>query len=299
MSADTLTHYPRMKQTQACLVGSTQLKNGMALARWSNHDDRIENIQSNHHTLSVYLNGAENSLRRQGSRTVSSQSSNSVCLMPASLTTNWDVLGPISLLHFYFSDAHLSQLIEQVWDKDGRSVQLDEIDFAQDALLTQLFCTTLSQSNWQDPLDQLALDSATQTALIHTLRHYSQRRLPTLRPTGGLPAWQLKRVVEYIEQHLNQPVTLTDMAGVTGLSDFHFARMFKQATGYPPHRYLLHRRLSQARHLLVRTPLTMTEIALRCGFGSSSHFSNRFRAEAGISPTEFRMQHSSQCGTFR
>lgn len=293
MPADTLIHYPRMKQTHARLVGSTRLKNGMALARWSNQDDRIKDIQSNHHTLSVYLNGAENSLRRQGSLTVGSDSSNSVCLMPASLTTSWDVLGPISLLHFYFSDTHLSQLIEQVWDKDGRSVQLDEIDFAQDALLTQLFCTTLGQSNWQDPLDQLALDSATQTALIHTLRNYSQKHLPTLRPTGGLPAWQLKRVVEFIEHHLDQPLTLADMAGITGLSDYHFARMFKQATGHPPHRYVLHRRLIRARHLLTETSLNMTDIALRCGFGSSSHFSNRFRAEAGVSPTEYRAQKRS------
>lgn len=290
MSADTLIHYPRMIQTHARLVGSTRLKNGMALARWSNQDDRIVNIQSHHHTLSVYLNGAENSLRRQGSHTVGSESSNSVCLMPASLTTSWDVLGPISLLHFYFSDAHLSQLVEQVWDKDGRGVQLDEIDFAQDALLTQLFCTTLGQSNWQDPLGQLALDSATQTALIHTLQHYSQRHLPTLRPTGGLPAWQLKRVVEFIEQHLNQPIALTEMAEVTGLSEYHFARMFKQAKGTPPHRYVLHRRLNKARELLNETSLNMTEIALRCGFGSSSHFSNRFRAVTGVSPTVYRSQ---------
>ncbi|WP_028671053.1 helix-turn-helix domain-containing protein [Saccharospirillum impatiens] len=288
MPIDTLSQYPRMNQTQAQLVGSTRLKNGMALARWDNQKDKIENIQSDHHTLSVYLQGAGHSVRRQGSHTIGSQTSNSVCLMPASLVTNWDVTGPISLLHFYFSDTHLRQLIEQVWDKDGRSVQLDEIDFAQDALLTQLFCTTLSQSNWQDPLDQLALDSATQTALIHTLRHYSQRQLPTLRPTGGLPGWQLKRVVEFIEQHVSQPLTLTDMADVTGLSDYHFARMFKQATGYPPHRYVLHRRLSQAQQLLAQTGLTMTEIAFHCGFGSSSHFSNRFRAETGISPSTYR-----------
>ncbi|TVU90651.1 helix-turn-helix domain-containing protein [Vreelandella titanicae] len=293
MFTDTLNHYPRMRQTQARLVSSTQLKNGMALARWSNLKDRIENIHSNHHTLSVYLNGAENSLRWQGSQTIASATSNSVCLMPANLDTNWEVRGPISHLHFYFSDTHLSQLIEQVWDKDGQRVQLDEIDFAEDALLTQLFCTTLGQSNWQDPLDQIALDSATQTALIHTLRHYSQRRLPTLRPTGGLPTWQLKRVVEFIEHHLNQPLTLTDMAGVTGLSDFHFARMFKQATGYPPHRYVLNRRLTQARHLLVESFLNMTEIALQCGFGSSSHFSNRFRAETGVSPTEYRAKQRS------
>ncbi|HET8903222.1 MAG TPA: helix-turn-helix transcriptional regulator, partial [Saccharospirillum sp.] len=85
-------------------------------------------------------------------------------------------------------------------------------------------------------------------------------------------------------------LTLTDMAEVTGLSDYHFARMFKQATGYPPHRYVLHRRLTRARQLLADTPLNMTEIALRCGFGSSSHFSNRFRAETGVSPTVYRSQ---------
>ena len=294
MFTDALTPYPRMKQTQARLVNSTRLKNGMALACWSNLNDRIEKIHSSHHTLSVYLKGAENSQRRQGSRVIASKTSNSVCLMPANLFTNWEVHGPVSLLHFYFSDAHLSQLIEQVWDKDGQGVQLDEIDFAQDALLTPLFCTTLGQSNWQDPLDQLALDAATQTALIHTLRHYSQRRLPTLRPTGGLPAWQLKRVVEFIEDHLNEPLTLAAMAGITGLSDYHFARMFKQATGYPPHRYVLHRRLTRARHLLANTSLNMTEITLRCGFGSSSHFSHRFRAETGASPTVYRAQRRRQ-----
>ncbi|TGG93941.1 helix-turn-helix domain-containing protein [Natronospirillum operosum] len=288
MFADTLNQYPRMRQTQARLVASTQLKNGMGLVRWDNQGDYIENIRADHHTLSVYLDGAAHSVRRQGARIIGSQAHSSMCLLPASLATTWDVSGPISLLHFYFSDAHLQQLIEQVWDKDGQRIQLDEIDFAQDPLLIQLFCTTLSQSNWQDPLDQLALDSATQTALIHTLRHYSQRRLPTPRPSGGLPGWQLKRVVDFAEHHLDQPLTLSELAGVTGLSDYHFARMFRQATGYAPHRYVLHRRLVRARQLLEQTALSMTEIALQCGFGSSSHFSNRFRRETGTSPSQYR-----------
>ena len=54
MFTDTLSHYPRMKQTQARLVSSTQLKNGMALARWSNQEDRIEKIHSTCMGLSHY-----------------------------------------------------------------------------------------------------------------------------------------------------------------------------------------------------------------------------------------------------
>ncbi|MBR9904309.1 MAG: helix-turn-helix domain-containing protein, partial [Gammaproteobacteria bacterium] len=61
----------------------------------------------------------------------------------------------------------------------------------------------------------------------------------------------------------------------------------------PPHRYVLNRRLTRARHLLVESFLNMTEIALQCGFGSSSHFSNRFRAETGVSPTEYRAKQRS------
>lgn len=288
MTADILSHYPRMNQTQARLVATTQLNNGMALARWDNQNEYIENIRSDHHTLSVYLQGAGHCVRRQGSRSIGSNAASSVCLMPASLVTNWDVQGPISLLHFYFNDTHLRQLVEQVWDREGQGLRLDEVDFAQDPLLIQLFCTTLSQSNWQDPLDRLALDSATQTALLHTLRHYAQRRLPDPRPIGGLAPWHLKRVVEFVEAHLDQPLTLTELAQVTGLSDYHFARMFKRTTGHAPHRYVLLRRLHRARLLLENQQLNMTDIALQCGFSSASHFSNRFRAENGSTPSQYR-----------
>lgn len=288
MSTEILNQYQRMNQTQARLVATTPLSNGMALARWDNQDEYIENIHSDHHTLSVYLKGAGHCVRRQGSRSIGSNSTSSVCLMPASLTSDWHVQGPISLLHFYFNDAHLQQLVGEVWDREGKGLRLDEVDFAQDPLLIQLFCSTLSQSNWHDPLDRLALDSATQTALLHTVRHYAQRRLPELRPSGGLAPWRLKRVVEFIETHLDQPLSLTELAQVTGLSDFHFARMFKHSTGHAPHRYVLLRRLLRARRLLEQQQPGITDIALQCGFSSASHFSNRFRAETGTTPSKYR-----------
>lgn len=283
-----LDHYPRMTATRARLVAATRLGDGMALARWDNERDDIRDIHSDHHTLSVYLNGAGNCTRRIGDRTIASQPDTRLCLMPASLSSTWQVHGPITLLHLYFNDTHLRRLVEHVWDRDGQQLRLDELDFADDPLLVPLFRTTLGRCDWRDPLDRLTLDSAVQTALLHTLRHYTQRDLPRLRPRGGLAPRQLKRVVDYIEHHLDQALTLTDLARQVDFSDFHFARMFKQSTGQAPHRYVMQRRLALARELLTGTSLNMTEIALRCGFSSASHFSNRFRAETGLPPSGFR-----------
>jgi len=277
-----------MTTTQARLIDATPLRDGMALARWYNECDDIRDMRSDHHTLSVYLNGAGNCSRRVGQKTIPSQPDTRLCLMPGTLTSNWQVHGPITLLHLYFTDAHLRRLIERVWDKDSQHLNLDELDFTDDPLLVPLFQTTLSQCDWQDPLDRLTLDSAVQTALLHTLRHYTQRNLPPLRPRGGLAPWQLKRVVDYIDHHLDQPLTLADLAHQVELSEYHFARMFKQSTGQAPHGYVMQQRLARARDWLSNSTLSMTDIALRCGFSSASHFSNRFRADTGQSPSVFR-----------
>lgn len=294
MTVTPLAPYPRMTSTQARLCDATPLRDGMALARWDNERDDIRDMRSDHHTLSVYLKGAGNCTRRVGHTTIPSQPDTRLCLMPANQTSHWQVHGPITLLHLYFTDAHLRRLIEQVWDKDGQRLHLDELDFADDPLLVPLFQNTLSQCDWRHPLDRLTLDSAVQTALLHTLRHYTQRDLPSVRPRGGLAPWQLNRVVDYIEQHLDQALTLSDLAGQIDLSDYHFARMFKQTIGQAPHRYVMHRRLIRAREWLTGSSLSITEIALRCGFGSTSHFSNRFRADTGYSPSVYR--HTSRIG---
>ncbi|WP_147465755.1 helix-turn-helix transcriptional regulator, partial [Pseudomonas syringae] len=72
------------------------------------------------------------------------------------------------------------------------------------------------------------------------------------------------------------------------LSEYHFARMFRESFGLPPHQYLLSRRIEQARQLLRSTGKPLGEIALACGFASASHFSNRFRQATGATPGEYR-----------
>jgi AraC-like DNA-binding protein len=105
---------------------------------------------------------------------------------------------------------------------------------------------------------------------------------------GGLPPGAMRRVREHVELHLSESMDLAELAGVAGLSLYHFARAFKQSTGVTPHQYLVQRRIEQAREMLARSDLPLSEIALAAGFSDQSHLARLFRQTLGITPGQFR-----------
>jgi AraC-like DNA-binding protein len=78
------------------------------------------------------------------------------------------------------------------------------------------------------------------------------------------------------------------LARIAGLSLFHFAREFKQSAGVTPHHYLVQRRISSAQKMLVRTELSLSEVALAVGFSDQSHLARHFRHMLGTTPRDFR-----------
>jgi AraC family transcriptional regulator len=128
-------------------------------------------------------------------------------------------------------------------------------------------------------------------ALMHELiRSELERTTPgAARPLrGGLPARKQKRVVEFIEEHLSEEISLATLAELADLSRFHFARAFRQSFGVPPHRYHMGRRMVRARNLLQRSALPVTQIGLQVGFRETSSFTRAYRRFAGVTPSEFR-----------
>lgn len=112
--------------------------------------------------------------------------------------------------------------------------------------------------------------------------------LPDAHTTGGLAEWQKNRLVDYIETHLEQPITIMQLAELVRLSPYHFARAFKRSFGVPPHRYHMLRRIEATKILLGRTSEPITEIALRLGFSETSALTAGFRRVTGQSPSEYR-----------
>lgn len=121
---------------------------------------------------------------------------------------------------------------------------------------------------------------------VHLLQNYGADQKPP--PRGGLGSRRLKRVVDYAECRLGDPITLSDLAGVAGLSPHHFAGAFRASTGITPHRYLMERRLARACDLLADNDAPVTMIAHGLGFASHGHFTATFRRLIGVTPSQYR-----------
>lgn len=101
---------------------------------------------------------------------------------------------------------------------------------------------------------------------------------------------QLKRVLDYIENHLSQPIGLMDCAAVCGLTVFQFGRAFKASLGLIPHQYVVERRIVRACEQLELTSLSIAEIASSWGFSSQSHMTDTFRRLLNTTPARYREQ---------
>ncbi len=102
---------------------------------------------------------------------------------------------------------------------------------------------------------------------------------------------QLKKVLEFIEQEYDKPITLEDLASKTNLNPKYFIKIFSQMTGKSPIQYLNSYRIEIACNMLLSTELSITDICLNCGFNDLSYFIKTFKKEKNISPKKFRSSY--------
>lgn len=111
-------------------------------------------------------------------------------------------------------------------------------------------------------------------------------RIPQARESGAEPR-AVALAKELLAARLGEPPSLEELATLVNLSPFHFARVFRRATGLPPHAWLKQRRLEQARALL-RSGCAPLQVALQLGFADQSHLNRQFKQSYGVSPGEYR-----------
>jgi AraC-like DNA-binding protein len=105
---------------------------------------------------------------------------------------------------------------------------------------------------------------------------------------AALPKWRLRRVTAYIDEHIEDPIRLADLARAAGLTPMYFAAQFRLALGMPPHLYVQHRRINRAQELLRDPTQALVEIALSVGFQTQAHFTTVFGRLTGATPHRWR-----------
>jgi AraC-like DNA-binding protein len=126
-------------------------------------------------------------------------------------------------------------------------------------------------------------------ALASLIERHAESR-PGLRfPTTERA--RVQKVRTYLEDHYQENVTLEQLATLVNLSPFHLLRMFRDAVGLPPHCYLTHIRVMQAKRLIaIATPLA--EVAGAVGFSDQSHLTKHFKALVGVTPGQYAHSES-------
>ncbi|MDF3001526.1 MAG: AraC family transcriptional regulator [Bacillota bacterium] len=159
-------------------------------------------------------------------------------------------------------------------------------------LLGMLKCFMLEASEYErknsDYLNQLAL------AVTHlTVRSVitSTHQLPPL-----YDRFEVDKAIAYMNSHFAEKVTVEELAALTNLSPSYFSKIFKSVTGETPIDFLKTMRLKKARNQLINSVDNMTEIALKCGFNSSSYFSSCFIEKYRMTPSAFRQSVQQQKG---
>jgi AraC family transcriptional regulator len=165
---------------------------------------------------------------------------------------------------------------------EGRSVGLVERHGCDDPHARHLMLALRADVEGGHPSGRLYTETLVRALVIRLLAGYADDR------SCGMSPGMLGRVREYVEAHLAENPSLSDLAAVVGMSPYHFARTFSRTAGLPPHRYLLARRLERAKAMLSGSGRPIVEIALDLGFGSQGHFHRAFRKHVGTTPGSYR-----------
>jgi len=146
---------------------------------------------------------------------------------------------------------------------------------------------------FQAILDDASLDTPGYAeTLAELLAHELARTTGTPKPStstqAGLSTSQIQLVTEYMDSHLSEKTSISELAALVDLTRFHFIRAFKQSAGVPPHQFMIRRRVDRAKEMLSEEEASIAEIAERTGFGSPVQMTRAFRRMIGTTPSAFR-----------
>lgn len=188
------------------------------------------------------------------------------------------------------------RLASELTPVDPVRLELIEQNFLIDPLIAQIGHAILTMIETHDADSRLYADALAIALIHHCLRRFGNLTLPTPSPSQ-LSKHQLQRTLNYIHGCFDQDLTLTELAAYAGHSVTHFSRLFRQATGQSPYRYLIRCRVERARELLSEGEWTVAQVAQMVGFFDQSHLARAFKRAYGISPSAVRVRHGRNVPT--
>jgi len=196
---------------------------------------------------------------------------------------------PYEVVLVLLSLSLFNEALQEVFGVDAAQARLRDVSGFEDPLLVPLL-QQLRDEAARPESSPLLVRGLAQAIAIHLARNYTAVTEGGRGESSSLPGFKLRRITDWMAENLAEEFSLPRLAAQAGLSEFHFNRLFKRATGVPPSQYQIKLRLDAARRLLRETKKSVITIANDVGYSNPSHFAQLFRKETGLSPTDYRRQ---------
>lgn len=243
------------------------------------------------HLVNVHLGAPHRLVQRRNERTHEGlRATGAVDIVTAGMPGYWRMEAASEDMSMLLEDRFIHRVAVEA-GTDSDKIEVVPFFSAPDPQIESIGLSLLSEMETRGLGGELYAESLANVLALHLLRHHSSLGRSSRRESereSGFSKRALERVTDYINDNLSRKLTLAEIAGVTNLSPYHFARSFKAATGLSPYQYVIRRRVERAKTLLTKTDLAIAGVAEAVGFANQSHLAFHVRRLLGVSPKALR-----------
>jgi AraC family transcriptional regulator len=195
---------------------------------------------------------------------------------------------PYHSMVFYLPRAALDAIAD-----DANAPRIHDLSYepgagVNDITISSLGSLLLPALRHPDQANPLFVDHVLLAVGVHVAQTYGGMR-PMSRPLrGGLAPWQERRAREILRANIKRGVALKEVARECGLSVGYFSHAFRRTLGVAPHKWLIEQRVGLSKEKLRDDGLSLSDVAMECGFSDQSHLTRAFRQTVGVSPGAWR-----------
>jgi AraC family transcriptional regulator len=215
-----------------------------------------------------------------------------ICLAPIGVGDNTTAITAAipKTMHLYLPTTLFRRLSDDFNLPGAPAHSIRYVAGIQDEVIDQIVLSILSEMTNETAAGRMYVETASLMLAARIIHGYcdSGSCMPTTPASHRLDHVRLRRVLDYIAEHIADEITVEELARVACLSTFHFARMFALAIGVPPHRYVSRMRLENAMEEIAAGRSSLAQVALNARFSSQASFTRAFRRATGMTPAEYR-----------
>ncbi|MFK8081857.1 MAG: helix-turn-helix transcriptional regulator [Granulosicoccus sp.] len=209
-------------------------------------------------------------------------------LLSRSAESHWHWTAPVEVSHLYLSNALMSRVASDMLGKEVDQVQLHDVLRGSDKVVNRIVDDITCEAAQQTSGGAIYAEALGVQLAVHLLRHYASCICPESVREGCLSRSQCALLHEYIDSHLQEKITLQELAALFDMGVWTFGRYVQKSLGCTVQSLLMLRRIERAKELLGGDS-ALKQIAATCGFSDQSHMTRSFRKHLGVTPLVYRL----------